>query len=105
MSELQRVVDGAHRPRVTGGRAATTATSRALVPKTCPQCAAPYLEHVGFGTERVEREIAELFPDARVGRVDRDTIRKRGSLASVAQSLRAARARRARRHADDRQGA
>jgi primosomal protein N' (replication factor Y) len=54
-----------------------------VVPKACPQCAAPYLEHVGFGTERVQSEIAHLFPDARIGRVDRDTIRKRGSLAAV----------------------
>jgi primosomal protein N' (replication factor Y) len=54
-----------------------------IVPKTCPQCAAPYLEHIGFGTERVEAEIQSLFPDARIGRVDRDTIRKRGSLAGL----------------------
>jgi primosomal protein N' (replication factor Y) len=54
-----------------------------LVPKTCPQCAAPYLEHVGFGTERVESEIRTLFPDTRVGRVDRDTVRKRGSLTTL----------------------
>jgi primosomal protein N' (replication factor Y) len=54
-----------------------------LVPKTCPQCAAPYLEYIGFGTERVESEIQSLFPDARIGRVDRDTIRRRGSLAGL----------------------
>jgi primosomal protein N' (replication factor Y) len=54
-----------------------------IVPKTCVQCAAPYLEHVGFGTERVEAEVQSLFPEARVGRVDRDTIRKRGSLAGL----------------------
>jgi primosomal protein N' (replication factor Y) len=54
-----------------------------VVPKHCPTCAAPYLEHVGFGTERVESEIAALFPEARIGRVDRDTIRKRGSLADL----------------------
>jgi primosomal protein N' (replication factor Y) len=51
-----------------------------IVPKQCPTCAAPYLEHVGFGTERVEAEIVKLFPGARVERVDRDTIRRRGSL-------------------------
>jgi primosomal protein N' (replication factor Y) len=51
-----------------------------LVPKTCANCSAPYLERVGFGTERVEAEIAALFPEARVGRVDRDTVRRRGSL-------------------------
>ena len=50
-----------------------------IVPKQCPSCAAPYLEHIGFGTERVESEIATLFPDARVGRIDRDTVRRRGS--------------------------
>ncbi|HUE87771.1 MAG TPA: primosomal protein N' [Vicinamibacterales bacterium] len=54
-----------------------------IVPKTCPQCAAPYLEHVGFGTERVESEIRSLFPEARIGRIDRDTIRRRGSLAGL----------------------
>ena len=54
-----------------------------LVPKTCPQCAAPYLEHIGFGTERVEAEVQALFPGARIGRVDRDTIRRRGSLAGL----------------------
>jgi primosomal protein N' (replication factor Y) len=51
-----------------------------LVPTTCANCAAPYLERVGFGTERVEAEIAALLPDARVGRVDRDTVRRRGRL-------------------------
>jgi primosomal protein N' (replication factor Y) len=51
-----------------------------LVPKACAHCAGPYLERVGFGTERVESEIAALFPEARIGRVDRDTVRRRGSL-------------------------
>jgi primosomal protein N' (replication factor Y) len=51
-----------------------------LVPQACANCAAPYLERVGFGTERVEAEIVSLFPEARVGRVDRDTVRRRGSL-------------------------
>jgi primosomal protein N' (replication factor Y) len=54
-----------------------------LVPKACPQCAAPYIEHVGFGTERVEREVAGLLPGARIARVDRDSIRRRGSLTGV----------------------
>lgn len=50
------------------------------VPGTCPSCAAPYLEQAGYGTERVEAEIVRLFPTARVARVDRDAIRRRGSL-------------------------
>jgi primosomal protein N' (replication factor Y) (superfamily II helicase) len=54
-----------------------------VVPRQCVNCAAPYLEHVGFGTERVEAEIIKHFPSARVGRVDRDTIRRRGSLTTL----------------------
>jgi len=50
------------------------------VPPTCEKCAAPYMERVGFGTERVEAEIRTLFPNARVARVDRDTVRRKGSL-------------------------
>jgi primosomal protein N' (replication factor Y) len=50
------------------------------VPKTCEVCAAPYMERVGFGTERVEAEIRKAFPAARIARVDRDTVRRKGSL-------------------------
>jgi primosomal protein N' (replication factor Y) len=53
------------------------------VPTACGRCAGPYLEHIGFGTERVEAEIAGLFPNARVARVDRDTIRRRGAIAQL----------------------
>lgn len=52
-------------------------------PKVCPHCAGPYLEWVGFGTERIEKEVAEVFPDARVARLDRDTVRKRGMAAAI----------------------
>ena len=50
------------------------------VPKACEKCAAPYLERVGFGTERVEAEVRKFFPSARIARVDRDTVRRKGSL-------------------------
>jgi primosomal protein N' (replication factor Y) len=50
------------------------------VPTTCEKCAAPYMERIGFGTERVEAEVRKAFPDARVARVDRDTVRRKGSL-------------------------
>ena len=53
------------------------------LPKTCGKCAAPYLELVGFGTERIEQEVRTLLPGARVGRVDRDTIRKRGAITAL----------------------
>ena len=54
-----------------------------MVPKTCRKCAAPYLEYAGFGTEKVERHIRDLFPEARVGRVDRDSVRRKGALAAL----------------------
>jgi len=53
------------------------------LPKACANCKGPFLEQIGFGTERVEAEILEKFPLARVARVDRDTIRKRGALTSL----------------------
>jgi primosomal protein N' (replication factor Y) (superfamily II helicase) len=53
------------------------------VPKACPACAAPYLTQAGFGTERVEREIATAFPGARVARLDRDAVRRRGAAVTL----------------------
>jgi primosomal protein N' (replication factor Y) (superfamily II helicase) len=53
------------------------------IPTTCAHCSGPYLEQAGFGTERVEAEISTLFPEARVARVDRDTIRRRGAIAAL----------------------
>ena len=56
-------------------------TSR--VPTACPLCAGPYLEQAGFGTERVEAEIRRACPEARVARLDRDAIRRKGALTSL----------------------
>ena len=53
------------------------------VPPICPKCAAPYMEHLGFGTERLEIDLRERFPEARIGRVDRDTVGTRGSLTAL----------------------
>ena len=51
-------------------------------------CAGPYLESLGFGTERVESEIAEILPGISVARLDRDTVRRRGSGASLLSRFR-----------------
>ena len=53
------------------------------VPNRCPLCAGPYLEQTGFGTQRVEAEIRRAWPTARVARLDRDAVRRRGALASL----------------------
>ena len=52
-------------------------------PRTCGHCAGPYLETIGFGTERVETEVAVRFPDASIARLDRDTVRRRGAAAAL----------------------
>jgi primosomal protein N' (replication factor Y) len=53
------------------------------LPKTCRKCAGPFLEQLGYGTERVESEVQTLLPQARVARVDRDTVRRRGAIAAL----------------------
>jgi primosomal protein N' (replication factor Y) len=53
------------------------------IPTRGVNCSGEYLEQGGFGTERVEAEIRERFPDVRVARVDRDTIRRRGAITSL----------------------
>jgi primosomal protein N' (replication factor Y) len=44
-------------------------------PARCPECDSEYIHYVGEGTERLEADLKELFPDVRIGRVDRDTMR------------------------------
>jgi primosomal protein N' (replication factor Y) len=53
------------------------------VPRSCRKCAAPYLEQTGFGTEKVEQQLRERFPTARVSRVDRDSMRRKGALTTL----------------------
>jgi len=53
------------------------------VPKVCRTCAAPYLEHAGYGTERVEEHLRQRFPEARIGRLDRDSVRRKGALSGL----------------------
>ena len=53
------------------------------VPRSCRKCAAPYLEQAGFGTEKVEQQLRECFPAARVSRVDRDSMRRKGALTNL----------------------
>jgi primosomal protein N' (replication factor Y) len=55
----------------------------AHVPRICGECGGEFLEHSGVGTERLEAEVRERFPHARVARVDRDTIRRRGAITRV----------------------
>jgi len=44
-------------------------------PEQCPECRSEYIHYVGEGTQRLEADLKEAYPDARIGRVDRDTMK------------------------------
>ena len=57
----------------------------------CPECTSPSLTDFGVGTEQVEQAIQRLFPAARVRRMDRDTVRRKGSMGELLRDWREAR--------------
>ncbi len=61
----------------------------AAVPSNCPSCGSEYLQFVGEGTEKLEDKLAELFPGARVARLDRDVARRPEHFAKVLSNFRA----------------
>jgi primosomal protein N' (replication factor Y) len=54
-------------------------------PSHCPSCDSEAFVHIGQGTERLERSVQEMFPEARILRVDRDTTRLKGQMAQVTE--------------------
>jgi primosomal protein N' (replication factor Y) len=50
---------------------------RQAVPKVCPACSSEYIYFLGAGSEKVEERLHAAFPQARIGRLDRDTVRTR----------------------------
>ena len=53
------------------------------LPSECPECGSPDIRTFGFGTEKVEEEIKELFPDLPVERMDADTTKTKKSLEEI----------------------
>ena len=49
------------------------------VPTECPCCGSTDLRTRGFGTEKIEEQVREVFPDARISRMDLDTTRTRNA--------------------------
>lgn len=49
------------------------------VPKTCPNCESDDLRPYGYGTEKIEEKIMELFPNVPIARMDLDTTRSRNA--------------------------
>jgi primosomal protein N' (replication factor Y) len=62
------------------------------LPQKCPACGARELRPVGFGTERIEAEVRRCFPQARVARLDRDTVKTRDSYFALWEDFAAGRA-------------
>jgi primosomal protein N' (replication factor Y) len=59
------------------------------VPQECPQCGSEHIQFIGSGSERVEEELHRKFPEARVARLDRDSVSTKGSFEHLLQSFRA----------------
>jgi primosomal protein N' (replication factor Y) len=59
------------------------------VPKACPECGDQDMQPMGRGTQRIEEHLAELFPEARVLRIDADSTRKKGSAQALFASVHA----------------
>jgi len=56
-------------------------------PSLCPDCTSPGITLLGRGTERVEEEVKELLPEARVSRMDRDTTTGRGGHSRILKGV------------------
>jgi primosomal protein N' (replication factor Y) (superfamily II helicase) len=50
------------------------------VPARCPKCDSEHLYYLGAGSQQGEERLGEIFPGARIGRMDRDTVRGRHDL-------------------------
>jgi len=61
--------------------------SRSAVSR-CDSCGEDAIKPLGMGTEKIEAVVREIFPSARVARMDRDTTRRRGATVKLLKSLR-----------------
>ncbi len=59
------------------------------VPNLCPNCKSEHIQFLGTGSEKLEHLLSSSFPQARVGRLDRDTVRGRDDLERILSALHA----------------
>lgn len=57
-------------------------------PDLCPACGGNRISPFGIGTEKVEESIGLEFPSARIGRLDRDVVQRKGALEEILASFR-----------------
>jgi primosomal protein N' (replication factor Y) len=53
----------------------------------CPSCGIADIRHLGFGTEKIEAIVRNLFPDKNIARMDRDTVAHKGSVLKILKGL------------------
>ncbi|MEO5952590.1 MAG: primosomal protein N', partial [Chloroflexia bacterium] len=58
------------------------------VPQQCVKCESEHIQFIGSGSERIEEELREAFPDARIARMDRDTINSKGDYEIILNGFR-----------------
>ena len=61
------------------------------VPTVCPCCGSTELKGRGYGTEKIEDQVMEIFPEARVARMDLDTTRTRSAYERIISDFSAGR--------------
>ncbi len=58
------------------------------VPQSCPKCASEHIYFLGVGSERVEEELHQAYPAAKIARLDRDTVTGKRQYETILQSFR-----------------
>ena len=58
------------------------------VPEKCVKCDSEHMQFVGSGSERIEEELREAFPEARIARMDRDTINSKADYEHILHGFR-----------------
>jgi primosomal protein N' (replication factor Y) len=58
------------------------------IPKECPKCGSEYIQFLGIGSERIEDELHQHLPNARIARLDRDTAAGKRAYEHILQGFR-----------------
>ncbi len=58
-------------------------------PKTCPKCGSEFVQYLGTGSEKLEHILHSMFPQARIARLDRDTVRGRDDFERMLTAMQA----------------
>lgn len=84
---LHRTVDGSASPLAGENLECHYCGFTRAVPAHCPACGSEHLHSLGAGSQQGEERLQEIFPEARIGRMDRDAVRNRGDMERILQRL------------------